>query len=108
MLTGAAAENGFKGLGGRYARHHLLHFDADSNLDAIAFRRRDSEARVMVSLDLSRVPADPSMSPLLAAILHGQATANDEARFGQLWQERVQRLLLQHADDTEVVRVTAA
>lgn len=108
LLTGAAADNGFKGLGGRYARNHLLHFDSVSATDAIDFRRRDNGAQVAVSLDLSRVPVDPAMSPLLGAILHGQATPADEAQFGRLWQERVQRLLLQHADDPEVVRVTAA
>ena len=42
---------------------------------------------------------------LLGAILGG--TADDAARrlFGELWQERVRRILIEHADDPEIVEL---
>ncbi|HEX7342117.1 MAG TPA: hypothetical protein VF269_07550 [Rhodanobacteraceae bacterium] len=106
LLTGAAA-NGFKGLGGRHGRAHLLHYDASAGGGDIIFRRRDTGAPVGVHLNLASVPADPAQGPLLAAILGGQPDPNDQVRFGQLWQDRVQRLL-EHADDPEVICVRTA
>lgn len=108
LITGAAANNGFRGIGGWFARNHLLSYAAIDNGDSSAatFQRRDNGAEVTVRLDVSSVPADPDLQPLMMAVMQNQADAEQIKAFGNVWQARVQRLLLQHADDPEVLRVT--
>lgn len=104
LVTGAAQEGGFKGLAGRYARRGLLGFGADQPL-ALRFARVDGEASIDVQADLSAVPGDPEMPELLARSLanpHDRALAR---RFGAMWQERVRRILIDHADDPAVFRI---
>ncbi|WP_018991517.1 hypothetical protein [Aromatoleum toluclasticum] len=107
LLTGAAQDGGFKGLGGRFARRGLLDFGVDQPL-ALRFTRIDTGAAVDAQADLSLVPAAPEMPELLAQCL---AVPGDRAlarRFGALWQERVRRILIEHADDPAVFRIAAA
>lgn len=108
LITGAAANNGFRGIGGRFARNDLLSYAAIDNSDrsAATFQRRDNGAEVTVRLDVSSVPADPDLRPLMMAVIQNQAGAEQIKAFGDVWQARVQRLLLQHADDPEVLRIT--
>ena len=40
-----------------------------------------------------------------AAALAADATGEERAAFGSVWQDRVRRLLLEHADDPNVIRV---
>lgn len=107
LLTGAAADNGFKGLGGQHARCHLLDYDANARTHDIVFRRRDTGAAVGTHLDLSSVPGDPRQSALIGSILRGQPTTEERQLFAHLWQDRVRRLL-ERADDPEVICVTTA
>lgn len=106
LLTGAAAANGFQGIGGRFARNGLLTFAERPESDAIVLRRRDTGAAVAVELDTSLVPGDPSMRQLLGAIMANTASDEQREAFGHAWQDRVRRLLLEFADDPRVVRVT--
>ncbi|KZC15813.1 hypothetical protein RHOFW510R12_12495 [Rhodanobacter sp. FW510-R12] len=105
LVTGAAAENGFHGIGGRFVRQSLLDFAAAPTTDAVQFSRRDNGETVAVSLDLSRVPPAPNLRELMVIALHPTATAQQRAIFAQAWQDRVRCLLLEHADDTEVLRL---
>jgi len=104
LLTGAAHEGGFKGLGGRFVRRGLLDFAADLPL-AMRFTRLDTGTAVDAQTDLSSVPADPEMPELLGRCLQAPADAELAARFGRLWQERVRRILIDHADDPAVFRI---
>lgn len=104
LVTGAAADNGFKGLGGQHARNHLLHY-AEAGMGGMRMRRNDNDRTVEVQYNPSTVPGDPQQGELLQALLQGQADAAQERRFGELWQDRVRRILLEHADDPRVVRV---
>ncbi|EIL89657.1 MULTISPECIES: hypothetical protein [Rhodanobacter] len=106
LVTGAAAANGFHGIAGRFARHSLLHFSTPDAGAGLRVHRRDNGKSVSVALDLGDVPAPASLRPLLGAALDPQATPEQRAAFGQAWQERVKCLLLEHADDPAVVRVT--
>ena len=54
LLTGATSDTGFKGLGGRFDRRHLLAFNADVPLE-IRFTRIDSGAQVDVAAHLRQV-----------------------------------------------------
>ncbi len=104
LLTGATGEDGFKGIGGRFDRRFLLEFAADIEGE-MRFTRCDNNAAVDVTLELARVPADPAMLPLLQRAAQ-QAASSEEAReFARLWQDRVRRILLEHADDADMIRV---
>ncbi|PKO88287.1 MAG: hypothetical protein CVU16_14220 [Betaproteobacteria bacterium HGW-Betaproteobacteria-10] len=104
LLTGATGEGGFKGLAGHHSRRHLLHFGV-AGIAGMAFTRRDNKAAVDCKLRLDLVPADPRMSHLLSAVLRGDASAAEKKQFGELWQDRVKRILIDHADCPALVEI---
>lgn len=107
LVTGAAADNGFKGIGGRFARNHLLDYMAiDDSPEAVVFLRNDTGTRIIVELNTGPVPVEPSLPELIGPAMQGTATAGQLAEFRRAWQARVQRLLLEHADDPLVLKVT--
>lgn len=106
LLTGAAADNGFHGIGGHFVRQSLLSFSTQPSGGAIRFSRRDSGATVAVELDTSSVSAPANLRHLLGAAIDPAASAEQRANFAQAWQERVRRLLLEHADDPAVIHLT--
>ena len=106
LVTGAAADNGFKGLGGRHARNRLLHY-AQGDVSGIRFRRNDTGRTIEVEIDTGPVPADPMQRLLIRLVLAGQADDAQRREFGRLWQDRVRRMLIGHADDPAVVKVRA-
>ncbi len=107
LLTGAAADNGFQGIAGRHARNGLLAFAGRHESDAVIFRRTDTGAAVAVQLDLSGIPGNPETRGLLGLILQDQADEQQRAAFADGWQQRVEKLLLQYADDPDVIRVVS-
>lgn len=107
LITGAAGEGGFKGLAGAHARRDLLRFGV--GLDAeVRIGRLDSGAAVLLEYRPDVVPADAAMAPLMARVVGGTADADERARFGQLWQDRVRRILIEHADDPALIQVRPA
>ena len=106
LITGAAASNGFHGIGGRFARQSLLEFSDAGDTAAVQFRRRDNGSAVAVELDLATVPAPANLRELIAAALMPAAPAEQLAALAQAWQGRARRLLLDHADDPMVLRLT--
>lgn len=106
LVTGAAAANGFHGIGGHFVRQNLLRFSDVSDASAIGFRRRDNAAAVSVELDLRSVPAPSNLRQLLALAIDPVSSAAQRDAFAQAWQGRVRTLLLDHADDPDVLRVT--
>ncbi len=106
LVTGAAGVNGFKGLAGQHARNNLLHF-ASGDVRGIRFRRDDTGQSVDVMLDTSPVAPDPAQRQLIPLIINGQADEAQRQEFGRLWQDRVSRMLLDHADDPAMIRVQA-
>lgn len=107
MLTGATADTGFKGLAGRFDRRHLLDFDAEVALD-IRYTRVDTGAAVDAAAHLRHVPADPALPALMQRCLTGAASREEARRFGELWQDRVRRVLLEHGSDPAVFVIVAA
>lgn len=107
LVTGATADSGFRGLGGRFNRRDKLFFGQPLARGSLRFTRLDSAAGVEVAADLSAVPGDPRMAELLPLCLAGQADLAAQAEFRGLWQARVRRLLLEHADDPAVIRIFA-
>lgn len=104
LLTGAAQDGGFKGIAGRFVRRGLQDFAADIPL-AMRFARLDTGAGVDVQSDLSSVPPDAEMPELMARCLRGDASGETQRRFAALWQERVRRIVIDHADDPAVFRI---
>ena len=104
LITGATQDTGFKGIGGHYDRRKLLFFGA-AIPGELRFTRTDTGAAVDVSSRLDRVPGDPRMFSLLPRCLNGTATPADEKLFQSLWQNRVRWLLVERADDPEIIVV---
>ncbi len=92
LITGAAGPGGFKGIGGRFKRAGLLAFGV-KQARSVRFTRLDTGQSLGAEFDASMVAPHESQQSLLKAILSGQATAADTARFGELWQQRVAKLL---------------
>lgn len=101
MLTGAMADDGFKGIAGRFGRCEKMFFDVDIPGE-IRYTRLDNEQAVSTAANLQRVPASPRMSSLMAGCLSNRARPEEAAEFRSLWQERVRSILLDHRDDPEV------
>ena len=104
LLTGAAADNGFHGIQGRFRRKGLLSFADSREGEAIIFKRLDTGAAV--ELDVSLVPGDPAQGGRLMAILQDRADSSQQEAFANAWQARVRRLLLEFAVDPRVIHVT--
>lgn len=102
LPTGAAGEEGFKGLAGRFTRRGLLHFGAAIEGE-LRISRLDGVAAVEVAARVERVPGDPRMREAMMGALADDAAAL--TAFGAMWQERVRRLLLEYADDPDVISV---
>jgi len=105
LITGAAAEGGFKGLAGQFRRQNLMHFKADIPFE-LSFTRLDVARTLDVACDMSAIPSDPEMSALLRKCLDGKGDAAECQRFGMLWQERVRCLLLDHGEDPRVFKLS--
>jgi hypothetical protein len=104
LFTGAAAANGFHGIGRRFVRHGLLRYAAHAQDGSVHRQRRDTGAAVRVRLDLSSVAPPPACASAWTRPWPRPPRPQQRA-FGQLWQGRVRRLLLEHADDPLVVQV---
>lgn len=105
LVTGAAANNGFHGIGGRFVRNGLLAYGSGDGNSIARFRRLDTGAMVDVTMDLSAIQPAPQMRSLMQRALAPDASAAERQAFADVWQERVRRLLLEHADDVATIRV---
>jgi len=108
LLTGAAAQGGFKGIGGRFTREGLLSFATHTgeNNGAIRFERLDTGAAVAVTFDASKIPPDESQRERMQAVIQNRETPEQQIEFARLWQARVRKILLEHADDPTLIRVS--
>lgn len=96
LVTGAAGDGGFQGLGGRHARRDLLSFGVEMRGD-VRFTRLDSGAGIEIAYRPQVVPPDPAMRTLMPKVVSGQAGAAERAEFARLWQDRVRRILCEPA-----------
>lgn len=107
LLTGAASDGGFAGIGGQFVRRGLLQFNVDIEAE-LRFTRTDTGQVVLAQAYPHRVPGDPQTMRLMQLCLSAQATDEQRIEFGRLWQQRVQRILLDHAWDDTVFELKAA
>jgi len=94
LITGAANEGGFKGLGPAYARNNRLFFGCDISGE-VKLTRLDADQSITLSYDPSSVPFHPQMRPLLQKVGQGTLTAEEKAFFADEWQNRVKKILTQ-------------
>lgn len=107
LITGAAGEEGFKGLGGRQSRRDLLRF-AEELPAELRLTRLDTGAATLLDYHPERVPPAAEMAALMARVVGGVADPWEQIEFARLWQDRVRRILLEHADDPELVVARSA
>ncbi|KAB2308437.1 hypothetical protein F8A87_12090 [Betaproteobacteria bacterium SCN2] len=107
LLTGAAGEGGFKGLGGKFSRRGLLQFGIGGGIET-RFTRMDTGAAVNVSYHPENVPPPPELPALMQKLLAGEASADERAQFATLWQMRVKRILIDHFDDPRLAVIAEA
>lgn len=101
LVCGAAGDEGFKGLAGRFDRRQAR-FGADDLTGELSLTRLDTGLRVEALVDLSKAPPDPAMRPFMEKCLEGSANDAEMAAFGRLWQDRVRRILLAGDDVCQV------
>lgn len=104
LITGAAAETGFGGIAGRFDRRNLLRYDVPVE-GIMGLRRVDNGDGVALGLNTSVIPFPTEMEALMPKAVRGQADEADLQRFGELWQSRVRWMLVEHADDPDLVHV---
>lgn len=104
QITGATDKSGFKGLEGRFARHALMRFNADISSSA-RFTRVDTGHSVDLFYDPKIVPPLPEMQPLMEKVMRASAELEEITAFGLLWQERIERILIENSDNTALIRV---
>ncbi|MGE5027779.1 MAG: hypothetical protein ACM3JK_04830 [Betaproteobacteria bacterium] len=105
LLTGATQSGGFKGIGGKFDRRNLLHFNAGISGE-IRLSRLDTGMSVEVGYRPELVPSSAAMKELMQKTMMGVASPEERREFGVLWQERVRRILIDHADDARLVVVS--
>ena len=108
LITGATTDTGFRGLAGQFNRRNKLHFNQPLTHGELRYTRLDSGEAVELAADMSSIPGATHMGELMRMCLAGQASAAQREEFRKLWQDRVRRLLLDHADDPAVIRVSPA
>ncbi len=104
LITGARERDGFHGLAGRFNRNGLLTFAKPVGA-GMMLERVDTGAKVGVDYRPGCVPGNPAMGPLMQACLDGSADPAERIEFGRLWQERVERILIDHAEDRGMILV---
>jgi len=96
-ITGAKEEDGFKGLGGVFARNNLLFFNGKSK-GKIRFTRLDTGKIVDVSFDVSKLKLPLLDNILMQKALQNQATQEEIEEFAKQWQDRVKEILLSYKE----------
>jgi hypothetical protein len=102
LITGAAGPGGFKGIGHDYRRQNLMYFSCAVE-GQVSFERTDTGQSVQLEMNMGRVAADPRANILLRKVLNKTASPQEVQEFGEVWQSRVERILIDHADDPELI-----
>ena len=98
LITGAAPETGFAGLGNSFVRKNKLIFDEQNEeANAFVFTRDDNGKSVKVTYHPENVPAKEEMHPLFTKCVVGTASKKQQEDFKKLWQERVKIVLFEEA-----------
>lgn len=92
LLTGAAAENGFHGLGGQFVRSGLLHFGTGGG-GPYRFHALSKGTSVALVYDPSPFPPAAAVQENMPLALSGRATEAQRQAFRDGWRQRVLAIL---------------
>lgn len=96
LITGAAGETGFKGLGRVGGRQNKLVFDKDNfQFNTFIFQREDTGKAVKITYNPQVLPQNPAMGDLMPLVVSGQASKEERDRFVSMWQGNVRKVLLE-------------
>ncbi len=91
-ITGAAGDDGFRGLAGRFSRQHLLNYDAKLEpYGSIWFQRLDTGAKLGLLPLPERIQGGAGIAKALKPALEGDP--EQAAVFQQAWQQRIESVL---------------
>jgi hypothetical protein len=107
FIVGASGPGGFKGIGGHFSRDNLIRYDAPIESE-VRLVNLDTDTSVLLDYDPSSVPPSAEMKPLMGKILQCKGCEEEKKRFGELWQERVEKILLDKALWDTMVQVKQA
>jgi len=93
FIAGANGAGGFKGIGGHFPRNNLVSYGIPMEGE-VTLTRTDTNTSVTLSYSTAAVPGNPEMQPLMGKSLQGLASAGERKQFGKLWQDRVEKILL--------------
>jgi hypothetical protein len=93
FIAGANGKSGFKGIQGHFSRNNLVSYNVAMEGE-VKLTRLDTDTSVVLSYDPSMVPGDPMMKQLMGKTLQGMASPEEKEKFGELWQKRVEAILL--------------
>ena len=93
-ICGASDNGGFVGIGGKFNKRDLLTFGNSEVNGLVKFTRVDNNKSVTLNLDTSKVPGNPKMKELMQKSLQGVASEDEQNEFRDLWQARVEYMLL--------------
>ena len=92
LVTGAANEGGFKGIGVNYGRNNRLLFGCDISGE-VRLSRLDNGQAVTMKYDPSTIPFHPQLKPLMQKVGQGTIAADEKVFFATEWQNRVRKIL---------------
>jgi len=93
-IFGCSDDGGFSGIGGKFNRKNLLSFGNSTQDAMVEFECINSNKKVGFNLDTSVVPTDSQMPQLMQKSLGGLASSQELKSFQELWQGRVENMLL--------------
>ena len=82
----------------------MLRFGAEIE-GVMALRRRDTGEGVVVDIDTGAVPHALEMAAVMPRAVSGEGDAAELGSFAVLWQDRVRRMLIEHADDPKLIHL---
>ena len=96
LITGAAPETGFKGLGQRFGRKDKLIFDErNEKPNTFIFTRDDNKKSVKITYHPELLPQDGRMGNLFTKCIVETATKKQQEEFKSVWQARVKAVLFE-------------
>ena len=101
QITGATSKSGFKGLNGKFARHSLMSFNENIS-SSMKLTRTDTNQSVELIYNPNSILPHKDMSMLMQKVMKNEANKDEKILFGQLWQERVEQILI---NEKEVITI---
>ena len=105
LITGAAPQTGFAGLGQRFGRKDKLIFDEkNEEPNSFIFTRDDTGKSVKVTYHPELLPQDSELPQLFTKCMVDTATEKQKEEFKEKWQKRVKAVLFEETKDLFTVK----